>query len=224
MRKSYIFSIISLKNLMSFLTNLEWRYAAKRFDTTKKVSDADFETILKAIRLTPTSTNVQPYHFYIIQNPELREQIKAAAWNQEQITTSSHLLVFAARTDIEQNKEEVMQSASGQNPAIREQLKGYEWMLDGLISQLRAHDMVASWAARQTYIALGFAMAAAAELEIDSCPMEWFNTDTVAKIIGTKDTEQVLAMLPIGYRVDGEGPRTTEKVRFTNEELFTTIA
>ena len=98
---------------MSFLTNLEWRYATKKFDTTKKVSDDDFDTILKAIRLTPTSTNVQPYHFYVIQNPAMREEIKAAAWNQDQITTSSHLLVFAARTDIEQNKEDVMQLSSG---------------------------------------------------------------------------------------------------------------
>lgn len=168
---------------MSFLSHLDWRYATKKFDTNKQVSQEHLDTILNAIRLTPTSTNIQPYHFYIITHPQLREQIQSVAWNQEQITTSSHLIVFTARTDIEENKEDLLQYISQGDSAAREKLKGYEGMIDGLIGMLRAKNLVSDWAARQTYIALGFAMAAAAELEIDSCPMEGFDTDAVAKII-----------------------------------------
>lgn len=70
---------------MSFLTNLEWRYATKKFDTSKKVSESDLHTILEAIRMTPTSFGMQPYHFYVISNQEVKDKIQAAAWNQPQI-------------------------------------------------------------------------------------------------------------------------------------------
>ncbi len=108
---------------MSFLTNLSWRYAAKKFDPTKKVSDTDLDTILEAIRMTPTSFGLQPYHFYVITNQEIKDKIQAAAWNQSQIGTSSHLIVFAARTDLEQNTEEFFTLLSQGNPEIRANLK-----------------------------------------------------------------------------------------------------
>lgn len=208
---------------MSFLTNLEWRYATKRFDTEKKVSDADLEKILHTIRLTPTSTNVQPYHFYVITRQDIKDKIQEVSWNQPQIGTSSHLLVFAARTDIEQNKEDLFQMISGWDKEVRAKFAWYEGMVDGLISMLRGNNLVSDWAARQTYIALGFALAATAELQIDSCPMEWFDPKAVSEIIGTPSEQRVLAMLPIWYRVTGEGPRSSEKVRFPKESLFTYI-
>jgi nitroreductase len=70
---------------MSFISNLNWRYATKSFDTTKKVSDADLDQILEAIRLTPTSFGLQPYHFYVVQNQDIQNQIQAASWNQPQV-------------------------------------------------------------------------------------------------------------------------------------------
>jgi nitroreductase len=91
---------------MSFLTNLSWRYATKKFDTSRKVSDADLDSILEAIRLTPTSFGMQPYHFYVVSNQEVKDKIQAVSWNQPQIGTSSHLIVFTARTDLPKLKEE----------------------------------------------------------------------------------------------------------------------
>ncbi len=114
---------------MSFLSNLNWRYATKKFDTNQKVSDADLDAILEAIRLTPTSFGMQPYHFYVVSNQEIKEKIQAAAWNQPQIGTSSHLLVFAARTDLTILKEEFFALLSGGNPEVRALLKGYEDMV-----------------------------------------------------------------------------------------------
>ena len=118
---------------MSFLTNLSWRYATKKFDTTKKVSQEDLDMILEAIRMTPTSFGLQPYHFYVVSNQDIKDKIQAAAWNQLQVGTASHLLVFAARTDLMQTKEEYFTLMSGGNPEVRASLQGFENMMNGFI-------------------------------------------------------------------------------------------
>lgn len=114
---------------MSFLANLEWRYAAKKFDTSKKVSDTDLEKILEAIRMTPTSFGMQPYHFYIITNQEKKDAIQGAAWNQSQVGTSSHLIVMCARNDLMAVKDEYFDTMSGGSAEVRTNLKGYEDMV-----------------------------------------------------------------------------------------------
>lgn len=156
---------------MSFLENIHWRYATKKFDPTQKVSDADIEKILEAIRLTPTSFGLQPYHFYVVTNQDIKNQIQSVAWNQPQIGTSSHLIVFAVRTDLVNTKNEFFELLSGGNEEIRKALKGYEDMVDGSLAS-RDEASLLAWATRQVYIAHGFALAAATELKIDSCAME----------------------------------------------------
>ena len=108
---------------MSFLSNLDWRYATKQFDPTKKVSQEHLDTLLEAIRMTPTSFGLQPYHFYVISNEEIKNKIQAVAWNQPQIGTSSHLIVFTARTDLIENKDEFFELLSSGNPEVRAHLK-----------------------------------------------------------------------------------------------------
>jgi nitroreductase / dihydropteridine reductase len=108
---------------MSFLTNLSWRYAAKKFDPTKKVSDADLDTILEAIRMTPTSFGLQPYHFYVVSNQEIKEKIQAVGWNQSQLSTCSHLIVMAARLDLLANNDEYFNLMSGGNAEVRASMK-----------------------------------------------------------------------------------------------------
>jgi nitroreductase / dihydropteridine reductase len=108
---------------MSFLSNLSWRYATKKFDSTKKISAENIEKVLEAIRMTPTSFGLQPYHFYVVTNQEIKDKIQAVAWNQPQVGTCSHLIVFAVRTDLKQTKEEYFTLMSGGNPEIRAHLK-----------------------------------------------------------------------------------------------------
>lgn len=206
---------------MSFLSNLNWRYATKSFDTTKKVSDADLDQILEAIRLTPTSFGLQPYHFYVVQNQDIQNQIQAASWNQPQVGTASHLIIFTARTDFAVNNNEYFEALSGGNPDVRAKLKGFEDMLVGAAGSKSPADYLA-WASKQVYIAQGFALAACAELQIDSCAMEGFDPTAVGKILGLPDTQTALVMLPIGYRAEWEAPRGP-KVRFSKEALFTAI-
>jgi nitroreductase len=206
---------------MSFLSQLNWRYATKSFDVTRKVSDADLDMILEAIRLTPTSFGMQPYHFYIVSNQDIKDKIQAVAWNQSQIGTSSHLIVFVARTDLVALKEEFFEGLSGGNPEVRAHLKGYEDMVAGFVASKTDEWDILAWSSKQAYIAQGFALAAAAELQIDSCAMEGFDPVAVGEILGLPPTQKAVVMLPIGYRAATETPRP--KFRFTREALFTEV-
>ncbi len=206
---------------MSFLTNLNWRYATKKFDTSRKVSDGDIGTILEAIRLSPTSFGLMPYNVYVVTNQETKDKIQAVAWNQPQVGTSSHLLVFIARTDLLKNTDEYFTLMSGGNPEIRASLKGYEDMVTGF-AQSKDENSALVWAAKQAYIAQGFALAACAELEIDSCAMEGFDPGAVGEILGLPANQKAVVMLPVGYRAEGESPRGP-KVRFPKETLFTWV-
>lgn len=206
---------------MSFLSQLNWRYATKSFDTARKVSDADLDTILEAMRLTPTSFGMQPYHFYVVSNQDIKDKIQAVAWNQSQIGTSSHLIVFAARTDLTTLKEEFFEGLSGGNPEIRAHLKGYEDMVAGFVASKTDTQDILAWSAKQAYIAQGFALAAAAELQIDSCAMEGFDPNAVGEILRLPPTQKAVVMLPIGYRAATETPRS--KFRFSRESLFTEV-
>ena len=206
---------------MSFLSQLNWRYATKSFDTSRKISDTDLDTILEAMRLTPTSFGMQPYHFYVVTNQDIKDKIQAVAWNQPQVGTCSHLIVFAARTDLSTLKEEFFSGLSGGNPEVRAHLKGYEDMVGGFVEWKTDEKDIIMWAAKQTYIAHGFALAAAAELQIDSCAMEGFDPVAVGEILGLPASQKALVMLPIGYRAPTESPRP--KFRFSREALFTEV-
>jgi nitroreductase/dihydropteridine reductase len=206
---------------MSFLSNLSWRYATKTFDTARKVSDVDLDKILEAIRMTPTSFGLQPYHFYVISNQDIQNKIQAVAWNQPQIGTASHVIVFTARTDFVTNNNEFFELMSGGNPEVRAKLKGYEDMVTWSVGAKSLEDYLA-WASKQVYIANGFALAACAELQIDSCAMEGFDPVAVGDILGLPENQKALVMLPIGYRAEWEAPRGP-KVRFPKESLFTII-
>jgi len=201
---------------MSFLENLNWRYAAKKFDTTKKVSDKDFNKILEAIRLTPTSFGMQPYHFYVVTNQEKKDAIQAASWHQPQVGSCSHLIVMCARNDLMAVKDEYFDAMSGEKEEIRTSLSGFEQMVTGFLPNASPE-----WAKKQVYIAQGFALAACAELQIDSCPMEGFDAAAVAKILEVPSNLDVAVMIPVGYRAVDEHPRP--KFRFIKEKLFTEI-
>ncbi len=206
---------------MTFLSQLNWRYATKKFDTTKKVSDTDLDQILEAIRMTPTSFGMMPYHFYIVTNPEKLEAIQAIAWNQPQITTCSHLIVFVARNDLAQVQEEYFSLMSGGNAEIRTKLKGYEDMVSGFVAT-KDTETAHIWSTKQAYIAHGFALAACAELEVDSCAMEGFDPAALDAILGLPATQKSVVLLPIGYRAEGEAPRGG-KVRFSREAMFSEL-
>ena len=184
---------------MSLIESLNWRYATKRM-TGEKISQTELDTILEAINLTPTSLGLQTFKVFAIGSEELKKEIYEKACQQPQIMESSHILVFAARQDLKDEEiDEYMNNIATTRGIGVEMLNDFKGMIVGAREQVGEH--FAQWSARQTYIALGVALAAAAELRIDSTPMEGFSVEEMDKVLGL--TEKGLSstlILALGKR------------------------
>lgn len=204
---------------MSFLDNLAWRFATKEFDIDKPVSKNNLEKILESIRMAPTSYGLQALHVYVVEDLKTRQTMKAHSFNQAQVDTASYLLVFCARTDANARVDKMIDLMSGGDEAGKEKLKAMEDMMKGSMAKKSAQDMLC-WSARQAYIAMGFAMAACAELKVDSCPMEGFVNEEIDKVLELPPHIKSISYLAIGNRK--EEPKRP-KFRFPNDDLFTHI-
>lgn len=204
---------------MSLLDNLEWRNAEKSFDPTKKVSEEDLAKILHAIRMAPSSWGVQPYHVYVISDQATKLKLKEKGYNQQQYEDSSHILVFCGRNDLAARVDKYFTLATGGDAEKRKTMVDYENMMKGSLTSKSPDDGM-NWAYRQAYLALGFGLAACAELKIDSCPMEGFDPAGFDQILNLPANMKSVATLSIGYRKDVPH---TPKVRFPDEDLFTRI-
>lgn len=209
--------------MSDLLKKLQWRYATKKMDPTKSVDEAKVETILEAIRLTATSSGLQPYEVYVIQNQELREKIKPHAWSQDQITDCSHLLVFAAWDNYTEERINMMFDLVNDVRGFKnEGWENYRQMLLGAYPQRDAETNYAH-AARQAYIGLGTALIAAAEEGVDSTPIEGFDPEKVDEILSLKEQGlRSVILLPLGYRADeGDWLVDLKKVRRSKENFVT---
>ena len=207
---------------MSFLSQLNWRYATKRFDSSKQVSAEDKEKILNAIRFTPSSYGLQSYHVEVVTNPEIRQALKEKAFGQSQITDASFLLVFSARADLSLAIDNMFEKMSGGNADVRKGLEKYEQMVRGAVLSKDA-EAQKNWAAKQAYIALGFGLAAAAELEIDTCPMEGFDPEGFKQVLKLPENFYPQTVLAVGYRDASDEHATAPKFRVPTEDLFTEV-
>ncbi|UTN04120.1 NAD(P)H-dependent oxidoreductase [Flavobacterium bizetiae] len=210
--------------MSTLLDNLNWRYATKKFDATKKISSADLNTLKEAVRLAASSYGLQPYKVVIVENPEIREQLKAAAYGQTQITDASQIFIFA--NDLNAGAESVdayIKNISETRGVPADALAGFADMMKGTIANL-SQDAKNIWTAKQTYIALGTLLAAAAELKIDATPMEGFNTAAFNEILGfDKLGLNASVIATVGYRHGEDDTQHYKKVRKSHEELFITI-
>lgn len=204
---------------MSFIEKLDWRYATKKFDPKKEVSGKDAEKIMEAIRMAPTSFGFQPFHVDIIESKDLREELKKNAWNQSQFTDASLLFVFSIRTDLMKRVDEYIELLTGGDAKQKEAMGQYIGMMKGSASGMD-ETKAKAWAAKQTYIALGFGLAAALELDLDSCPMEGFNPDEFKKVLNLPENLYPVVSLAVGYRATDDAAAKKPKVRFAKEELF----
>ena len=206
---------------MSVIEKLQWRAAVKSFDHTKKVSAEKLDQLLTAIQLSPSSAGLQHYKVLIVENPEIREKLREAAHGQAQLTQSSHVVVFAAETNVDEAYVTKYIDLIAKTREIgREHLDGFEQMLMNSVNNM-AEDQKIIWASKQAYIALGVMLTAAAELEIDACPMEGFLAGKFDEILGLKELGLTAAVIaPIGYRSDEDVYSKLAKVRKPKEELF----
>lgn len=184
---------------MDFLQALNWRYATKRMNG-ETVPQEKVDRIVEAARLSASSMGLQPYSIIVVENPELREKIKSVAFNQPQITESSHLLIFAAWTEINENHiQDYIDNVIETRGVPAETLTDFKNKMLQVTS--RPQDQNHQWAARQAYIAFGTAIAAAAVEKVDATPMEGFNSDQLDELLGLKEKGlKSVTLLPLGYR------------------------
>ena len=202
-----------------------WRYATKKMNPATAVPQEKVDAIIEAVRMAPTSSGLQPFELLVITNNELRAKIAQAANGQAQITDGSHLLVFAAWDNYTAERiDEVVQltvDARGDLPTLR----GY---FDFLKANYLPRDPEVNYAhaARQTYIAVGFALMAAAEQEVDSTPIEGFNPEAVDEILGLKERGlRSVVLMPLGYRdPEGDWLLPMSKVRKPRAVMVTELA
>jgi nitroreductase len=208
----------------NFIENQNWRYATKKFDATKKVSAEDLETLKKAIQLSSSSYGLQLYKVFIIENPAIRAQLQPVSWGQSQIVEASHLFVFANVVDVQENHiDNYVQNIANTRGLALEDLKGYSDFMKSKIVSLPV-EQKAVWTSKQTYLALGNLLNAAAELKIDVTPMEGFEPEKYNEILGLNKLGLNASLVAtVGYRHEEDATQHYAKVRKPIEELFETI-
>lgn len=208
----------------TFLENQNWRYATKKFDATKKISNEDLQLLKEAIQLSTSSYGLQPYKVLIIENPEIREQLKPFSWNQTQITDASHLFVFTNFVDIKEEHIDSYMNNMAQTRGLNiEDLKGYSDFMKSKLVPL-PNDIKSNWTSKQTYLALGNLLNAAAELKIDVTPMEGFEPEKYNEILGLDKLGLNASLVAtIGYRHEEDATQHYPKVRKPLDELFVTV-
>ncbi len=208
-----------------FLDKLNWRYATKKMDPNKAVPEDKVAKIVEAVQLAPSSSGLQPFELFVIRNKDIRAAIRPVSWDQAQITDGSHLLVFAAWDNYSEERiDAVVEQMAAERGGMNDLLKGYYDNLKAMYLPRTAEENYAH-AARQAYVALGFAMAAAAELEVDSTPMEGFDPAQVDEILGLKEKGlRSVLLLPLGYREEaGDWLLPMKKVRKPLTTLVTEL-
>ncbi len=210
--------------MSNFIENANWRYATKKFDTTKKVSEKDLATLKEAIRLSASSFGLQPYKVILVENPELRAKLQSASWGQAQIVEASHLVVFANITNFgEQHVDEYFDNLTTTREIQMEAVQGYKDFVKNFINTLPV-DVKNVWTSKQTYIALSNLLNAAAELKIDVTPMEGFEPQKYNEILGLDELGLNASLVAtIGYRHEEDGLQHLKKVRKSEKELFLTL-
>ena len=210
--------------MSNYLNALEWRYATKKFDADKKISDTDLTNLKKAIQLTASSYGLQPYEVFVITDPEIRAKLQPASWGQSQIVDASHLFVFCGKTQMEDSfVDEFINRTTQERQLPADTLKGYADFMKSKINAL-SQEQQQAWNAKQAYIALGNLLSAAAMLEIDACPMEGFEPEKFNEILGLSEKGlSAVVIATVGYRAKEDDTQHYKKVRRPENELFTTI-
>lgn len=209
---------------MNLIDSLKWRYATKKFDATKKVSEKDINYIKEAVQLTASSYGLQPYKVLEISNPEIRQELKPHSWNQSQITDASHLFVFCSFLSLsDKNVDDLVNLKSEIAKVEKDKYLSYGSFIKGKMAE-KTETEISSWASNQTYIALGNALMACAELQIDCTPMEGFETEAYDQILTLSEKGlKASVVLAVGYRNEEDGAQHSKKVRKPILDIFVEV-
>lgn len=206
------------------IEKLNRRYATKSFDENKKVSSADLEIIKESFRLTPSSFWLQPWKLIIVENQELKNKLVEHSWGQEQVANCSELLVLSRPSDFwDKNIDDYLDDVVSTRWGSRNDLEWYEKMMKWFLSNMSS-EKKDIWAIKQVYIALWNLITVCAEMDIDSCPIEWFISEKYDEILWLKEKWLTsVVVLPIWYRSNNDKYSELKKVRFKQKEVIETI-
>ncbi|MEY3090236.1 MAG: hypothetical protein RL113_552 [Pseudomonadota bacterium] len=192
-----------------FSKAMDFRHACKVFDTEKKISDEEIHYILESGRKSPSSFGMEAWKFLVITNEALKEKIRPLCWDQVQITSCSHLVILLAGIENVKPESGIPQQRFARRDMPQEKLDFYiDLYAKHLSDTLSSDEKIYAWTARQSYIAMGNMMTAAAYIEIDSCPIEGFEKEALESLLDLDTTKfQIAALLPFGYRLN---PQSTQ--------------
>lgn len=209
---------------MSFIDSLSWRYATKKFDPDKKVSEETLQQLLEAIRLSPSSYGLQPLKIMVVEDQAIRQKLREAAFGQPQITDASQLLVFCAKKEYKETDLNSFIEAKARAKGISaENMAGYKSFLQNNI-QAKSPAALLEWNSRQAYLALGVFLAACSAHQVDSCPMEGFDPDQFDTLLDLPSKGlRATVLATIGYRAAEDETQHLPKVRKPFKDLFEMI-
>jgi nitroreductase len=199
---------------MNIIDNLKWRYAVKKFDREKELSEAQINTLKEAFNLTATSFGLQPLKLIVIKNKTVQEKLVAFSWNQQQILQASHLLVICIQDHYTSKEvENYFDLVQKIRKTPNEVINPFKKFLTAEIAKKTQEELYLS-NKNQAYVALGNLLTVCATLEIDSCPMEGFIPDKYDEVLDLKkhNLKSVL-VLPVGFRAADDYMKDLIKVR-----------
>lgn len=199
---------------MNLLNNLKWRYATKKFDPVRKISEDNLNKLLTAANLSPSSYGLQPYKIIRVTSPELRSLLREFSWNQSQITDAAEMLIFCNYTKFGTSEiDEYLNLTCEIRNQSFDTIKGYGDFMTEKLGEKSELEMF-RWSSNQAYLALANLISASAELKIDSCPMEGFDSTKYNEILGlTSRHLNSLVVVTLGYRHSSDSTQHLSKVR-----------
>ena len=199
---------------MKFSDAMRWRYATKKFDPNKQVDETIVDELLDITNLTPTSYGLQPFKMVVLKNQDIQDQLITSSYGQRQVADASHVLIIAARTDVDADYvREYIAMVESQRDLAAGAMEEYCQVMTGSINRMSPESME-HWAAKQAYIALGTVMAACATLQVDACPMEGFVPQEYNGILKLEQHNlHAVVVIPIGYRAEDDATQHNQKVR-----------
>ena len=206
------------------LTQLNWRYATKKFDSAKKIPADVWAVLEESLVLAPSSYGLQPWKFFHVQNPDIRKQLLPVSWGQTQVVDASHLVVFCVKKDVGvSDAERLIQRTSELRGIHSDSLAGYLKMMSGSLTR-QSPEAVRIWMTNQVFIALGQFLSACALLGVDACPMEGFDPVKFDEILGLKaHGVKSFALAAAGYRAADDKYASLPKVRFPENEVIVRV-
>jgi nitroreductase len=206
---------------LDLLCRLQWRYAVKKFDASRKISPTCWESLETALQLTPSSYGLQPWKFFVVESAEVKEKLRTAAYNQSQVTDCSHFVVFTHTPEVlEADVDKFLNAMSETRSIPPASLDGYRRVILGDVHGHRKA-FLSEWTRHQSYIALGNFMTSCALVGVDTCPMEGISPAKFDEILDLNPTRyRTVVACAAGYRSPDDAVATQPKIRYPKSDII----